>query len=81
MGVYINKEDYRNVKGEIVSAWTKLKLVDRNGTEVNGNEGYLQRFVNPAKLGKGWKDQYYLFPIPLNDLSLNTNLVQNPGWN
>lgn len=81
MGVYVNKANYRNAKGEIVPAWQKLKLVDRDGNEVEGNEGYLQRFDNPVKLGKGWKDQYYLFPIPLNDLSLNDNLNQNPGWN
>lgn len=81
LGVYINKAEFVNAKGDIVPAWAALKLVDRNGNAVSGNEGYLQRFANPAKEGKGWKDQYYLFPIPLNDLSLNTKLKQNPGWN
>ena len=30
--------------------------------------------------GKGWKDYFYLNPIPKTQLILNTNLVQNPGW-
>ncbi|WP_423127907.1 RagB/SusD family nutrient uptake outer membrane protein [Gaoshiqia sp. Z1-71] len=80
MGVRIKKSDYTNAAGVIVAAWNNLKLVDRDFNPVN-NEGYLQRFINPVKIGKGWKDQYYLFPIPLNDLSLNENLEQNPGWN
>ncbi len=31
--------------------------------------------------GKGWKDYFYLNPIPKTQLILNTNLEQNPGWN
>lgn len=30
--------------------------------------------------GKGWKDYYYLNPIPQHEISLNENLVQNSGW-
>ena len=30
--------------------------------------------------GKGWKDCYYLNPIPDTQLVLNENLEQNPGW-
>lgn len=30
--------------------------------------------------GKGWKDNYYLNPIPQHEISLNENLEQNPGW-
>ena len=80
MGVYIKQSDYKNKKGELIPAWEAIKLVDRNFKPVTG-EGYVKRFINPKDEGKGWKDQYYLFPLPLNDLSLNTNLVQNPDWN
>ena len=31
--------------------------------------------------GKGWKDCYYLNPIPDTQLVLNESLEQNPGWN
>lgn len=80
MGAYIKKSDYTNAAGVVVAAWNSLQLVDRDFNSVE-SEGYLRRFINPVKEGKGWKDQYYLFPIPLNDLSLNPNLTQNPGWN
>ena len=80
MGVYIKKTDYVNAKGDVVPAWNTLELVNRDGSKAE-TEGYLKRFGNPAKEGKGWKDAYYLFPLPLNDLSLNNNLKQNTGWN
>ena len=32
---------------------------------------------NPFNFNES-RDYYY--PIPLNDLSLNRNLIQNPGW-
>jgi len=30
--------------------------------------------------GNGWTDKYNLLPFPYEQLSVNTNLVQNPGW-
>lgn len=30
--------------------------------------------------GKGWKDHFYLNPVPKNQQILNENLEQNPGW-
>ena len=79
MGVYIKKADYTNASGASVPAWNNLNLVDRDFNAVTG-EGYLKRFINPVKEGKGWQEHYYLFPIPLNDLSLNKSLEQNDGW-
>lgn len=45
-----------------------------------GKEGYIEFFGDPVKEGYGWKDYYYLYPLPLNDLALNPQLKQNPGW-
>lgn len=33
-----------------------------------------------VKQGKGWKNHYYLNPIPKTQLILNDKLVQNPDW-
>lgn len=41
-----------------------------------GASGYVQFFPAPV----GWQPQYYLEPIPTQELQLNKNLVQNPGW-
>ena len=41
------------------------------------DEGYLEFHPDPNKL---WPDYYYLYPIPLNQMVLNPNIKQNPGW-
>lgn len=30
--------------------------------------------------GRQWKDKNYLYPLPVDQLQLNKNLKQNPGW-
>lgn len=69
-GAFINKADYGN------SSSTKIQ--DKNGNIIEGDnkEGYLWFHNKP----NGWLSYYYLYPIPLNDLALNNNLKQNPGW-
>lgn len=81
MGCYIKKSDYvdkDDKKDKVKKAWAAMELVNRDGSKAT-SEGYLKRFK--VENGKGWKDAYYLFPIPLNDLALNKNLTPNPGWN
>lgn len=43
-------------------------------------EGYLFLFNNPLSEGKGWLEKYYLYQVPTNEILLNPNLTQNPGW-
>jgi hypothetical protein len=31
--------------------------------------------------GRTWADKNYLYPLPSDQLQLNPNLTQNPGWN
>lgn len=47
----------------------------------SAEEGYIYLFNDPVKDGKGWLDKYYLYMIPSNEIILNPNLIQNPGWN
>ena len=42
-----------------------------------GTEGYLEFHPEQTHL---WPEHYYLYPLPLDQLVLNTNLEQNPGW-
>lgn len=30
--------------------------------------------------GRIWEDKHYLYPLPTDQLQLNPNLKQNPGW-
>lgn len=61
------------------ATWNNFQVVDRNFNALTG-EGYLKRYQNPKKEGKGWLDKYYLYPIPTSDLLFNPNLEQNDGW-
>ena len=42
----------------------------------SNDEGYVYFFDAPL----GWQEHYYLYPLPLKQLALNTNLEQNPVW-
>lgn len=45
----------------------------------NGSQG--GRIVTMPAIQKKWnEDKDYLYPIPTQELLLNTNLTQNPGW-
>lgn len=45
-----------------------------------GNHGYIYYHQNIART-KFSEERDYLYPIPINERSLNRNLTQNPGWN
>jgi hypothetical protein len=82
-GEYVNKQKLGRwysaeqlVEDGVISNESQCKLKFIGG----GNEGYIEFFGDPVKEGYGWKDYYYLYPLPLNDLALNPQLKQNPGW-
>lgn len=77
LGVYLDKadlEDERHRGDEADVADFKLQL-DRAG-----NSGRIVFFADPVAVGKGWLEHYYLHPLPSNELLLNKNLEQNPGY-
>ena len=46
-------------------------------------DGFLIAYPRSANVTNGvlpWDDYRYYFPLPLEELSMNTNLVQNKGW-
>lgn len=43
----------------------------------NGSSGELHWLDN---IKRDWHDNQYLYPIPYEDLQVNPNLKQNPGW-
>ncbi len=42
--------------------------------------GHLYYYLDPVVAGKGWKDAYYLQPLPSEELLLNKNLEQNRDY-
>lgn len=73
LGVYIADKNrmYPNLK--IGSTTLKNTNIMIKG---GGNSGYVQNEPVPA----GWLDQYYLEPVPLQEIAINPQLTQNPGW-
>ncbi|MFG6423294.1 MAG: RagB/SusD family nutrient uptake outer membrane protein, partial [Paramuribaculum sp.] len=46
-------------------------------------DGFIIGFPKASRITDGtlvWDNKYYYFPIPLQELSLNPNLTQSPGW-
>jgi len=87
-GVYVTRSFYKtldtngNPTSTTPSTWasaTGLPLVNKDFTPAT-TAGYVKRFDNPTKIGKGWLDKYYLEWIPTNQIVLNPNITQNPGW-
>lgn len=87
LGVYVIRANWRNLdaNGNVLATqsakWNAsiLPLINRDFT-ANATEGYVKRFDDPTKIGKGWLDKYYLEWIPTNQIVLNPNIKQNPGW-
>lgn len=53
-------------------------LLDNNTSKLSqGDKGNLLWLSN---IKKTYEDKKYLYPIPTNELVLNPNLKQNPGW-
>lgn len=64
------------------------QFVDYNELKTNGKaapkdgtSGHIYLMESPLTVGKGWLDTYYLYQIPTNEIVLNPNLTQNPGYN
>jgi len=44
-------------------------------------EGYIYLWSDPVKAeNKGWDDKYYLYQVPTDEIVLNPDLTQNPGY-
>ncbi|MDO3628248.1 RagB/SusD family nutrient uptake outer membrane protein [Mucilaginibacter sp. BT774] len=50
---------------------------DQVGSIVTDANSYIEVYPGSART---WDDKLYLYPIPTQELTLNPNLKQNPGW-
>lgn len=66
-GCWVKNAQYKNT----------LKILGNDDIPSSANkEGYVVYRQKPL----GFKDHYYLYPIPMRDLVLNKELKQNPGY-
>jgi len=77
---------YQGTKPGNVSGVTYINVAPTIGTTINpqtlehGTYGNILWLVN-GDPGRVWNEWRAIYPIPYNDLQLNPNLGQNPGWN
>ncbi len=55
----------------------KLENGANNNTQL-AEDGHTLVFMKEQK--RTWNDKLYFYPVPANDLVMNPNLKQNPGW-
>ena len=63
----------------ILNPETGLEYQSAGELEAAGNKGHLFTYRKPAD-GAGWQEHYYLNPVPLDEIALNPQLHQTPGW-
>lgn len=75
---------YQGTKPAISGVTSFVDVSDKIGSTVNSlrlKNGTFGELIWMSEIQRKWTDKNYLYPIPLNDLQLNPNLKQNPGWN
>lgn len=69
----VNRYKYYNSGTDLFATRTFYSIQDWDGK----SKKLLSVYSNPSRK---WDDKLYLNPLPTDQLTLNTHLVQNPGW-
>lgn len=75
-GEYMNRE----ILGVNTKQLRELQLMTYQKGVTENADGFVTTFGDPVAKGLGWKDFMYLDPMPTQELLLNDQLMQNPGW-
>ncbi len=75
-GIWVSKEYALNNSMTLYNPDTGFS----DGQSGSMTEGYVFLFEDPIKMGYGWLEKYYLEQVPTEEILLNPNLTQNPGW-
>ena len=91
-GMYIPKMGLQDLDGDGVDDFCVVKkapdqkengitylVLGDNKLLSNGTSGFI--LPQPYTVKTFDENRDYLYPIPLNELTINKNLTQNPGWN
>jgi len=76
------KADYCLYEGTVAPS-TSAKYAYSLGKDIvlsEGTKGYVDYITLVGQTHSFDEGRDYLYPIPTDDLTLNTNLTQNPGW-
>ena len=78
-GMWID-ESFTNLDGEAdyLKNYSTVNPVTKAAQ--SGVPGHIYRYPDPVSSGYGWLDKYYLYCVPTDEIALNPNINQNPGW-
>ena len=67
--------------GDILSAYNGVYDNVEIGSDIYvDSDGYIWPYASDLPDGRTFSDKFYLYPLPTDQLTLNKNLTQNPGW-
>lgn len=81
-GAWVSATNLPYGTGAYTGNFVDNKLIDQTGSADpnTSGSGWIYTYPGPLASGKGWLDMYYLEQIPLDQITLNPKLEQNPGY-
>ena len=72
------------VTDKVKEQYNEIYAFDSSNTRVYNGKTYLRIYAESYDdaAGRKWSDndRRWLYPLPIDQLALNKNLTQNPGW-
>ena len=81
-GAWVSATNLPYGTGAYTGNFVDNKLIEQTGSADpnTSGSGWIYTYPGPLTSGKGWDDKYYLEQIPLDQITLNPKLEQNPGY-
>lgn len=80
LGVYLGGDGAYDIDGDGVIDYSINSSIKATVANPTVKDGYLYPHGNIQDQFEFNPERDYLYPIPINDRTLNRNLTQNPGW-
>lgn len=84
-GAWITATNVPYGTGKYTGQFVNYNDIKQNGFATpsanSAGSGWIYTKAGPLATGKGWLDTYYLEMVPIDQINLNGNLEQNPGYN
>ena len=84
-GAWITSKNVPYGTGTFSGRFVDYNAIQQTGSATAQNNevgsGWIYTYESPLSVGSGWNDIFYLEMVPQDQINLNPNLEQNPGYN
>ena len=84
-GAWVTATNLPYGTGKFTGRFVDYNAIQQTGSATAQNNevgsGWIYTYESPLSVGSGWNDIFYLEMIPQDQINLNPNLEQNPGYN